>query len=164
MNPLQPPRLLFVCTANMNRSVTAAAWSDRWFSERFVTAQIKSAGTHAWEGGQAASNTIAAMQAHGFDLRSHRTTPLSSALIAWADHVVVMEPMHRDKVLGLAPDAADKVVPMWPFVDETGDHVLDPQGGPLEGFEAMASSLAEASKALVAHVLAERRRKRKQGR
>lgn len=159
---LRPPRLLFVCTANMNRSVTAAAWAEKWFSERFVSAEIQSAGTHAYDGAPAAASTIEAMFEHGFDLREHRTRRVSGALVGWADHVVLMEPMHLEVVRGLAPDAEDKFLPMWPFVgDGEGDHVLDPHGGPLEGYRGMASSLSDASKQLVAHVLAERRRRRR---
>ncbi len=157
-----PPRLLFVCTANMNRSVTAAAWTQKWFSERFVSAEIQSAGTHAYDGAPAAASTIEAMFEHGFDLREHRTRRVSSALIAWADHVVLMEPMHLEVVRGLSPDAEDTFLPMWPFVgDGEGGHVVDPHGGPLEGYRAMASSLSDASKQLVAYVLAERRRRRR---
>lgn len=145
----------------MNRSVTAAAWSEHWLAQRFVNAEIRSAGTHAYDDANAAASTIEVMHPHGFDLRSHRTTRLTSVHIAWADHVVVMEPMHRDVVLGLSPDAQEKVVPMWPFVEESDeDHVVDPHGGPVEGYRLMALSLQEASKKLVAHILAERRKAR----
>jgi|GEM_PF-763142 len=145
----------------MNRSVTAAAWSGTFFTERFVAAEIRSAGTHAYDGNRAAASTIEAMSEHGFDLRSHRTSPLTPAALAWADTIVVMEPMHKDTVVGLAPQHAAKILPMWPFVgDGEGTWVHDPHGGPIEGYRAMALEIGEASKKLVAHVLAERRKNR----
>ncbi len=156
-----PPRLLFVCTANMNRSPTAAAWALKLFADRFVGAEIRSAGTHAHDGGLASASATQAMLALGFDLRTHRTRLLTAEAITWADSVVVMEPMHRDKVLGLAPDAAHKIVAMWEFVEDGGDHVRDPQGRAYAEFERSAVEIGTATQKLVAHVLAERRARRR---
>ncbi len=164
MTAPHPPRVLFVCTANMNRSVTAAAWSERFFAERFVSAEIRSAGTHAYDGKPAAASTVEAMFAHGFDLRGHRTARVTGEAVQWADSIVVMEPMHRDVLLDVASEQVEKIVPMWPFVgDGTGTWVNDPHGGPIEGYRAMASEIGEASKKLVEELLARRRRHRDKG-
>ena len=161
MSSMNPPRVLFVCTANMNRSPTAATWAGQAFTQRFVTAQIRSAGTHAWDGGPASANATQAMLELGFDMRSHRTQLVSAQLLAWADHVVVMEPMHRDKILEVAPDVADKIIPMWPYIDDQGDHVLDPQGHEYAAFQRSAGEIGEATAKLVEDLLAERRARRR---
>lgn len=148
----------------MNRSVTAAAWSERFFVERFVSAEIRSAGTHAHDGHPAAASTIEAMFDHGFDLRSHQTARVTGEALHWADSVVVMEPMHRDVLLDFASEHVDKIVPMWPFVgDGTGAWVNDPHGGPIGGYRLMAVEIGEASKKLVEELLERRRRHRNKG-
>ena len=145
----------------MNRSVTAAAWSGRFLAENFVTADIRSAGTHAYDGNQAAAYTIEAMHEHGFDLREHRTSPIAPEVLAWADSIIVMEPMHRDVLLAAAPEHEAKIVPMWPFIGDGAETwVHDPHGGPMEGYRAMALSIRDGSRRLVDHLLAERRRRR----
>lgn len=147
----------------MNRSPTSATWAEKWFTERFVSAEIRSAGTHAYDGREASAFATDAMRELGFDMRSHRTSRLAPEHLAWADHVVVMEPMHRDVALKLDPSAADKIIPMWAFVDGGGDEVDDPHGGALDAYRASAKELGEATQALVAHILAERRRRRTGG-
>lgn len=156
-----PPRVLFVCTANMNRSPTAAAWAAELFTKRFVTAQIRSAGTHAWDGGPASANATQAMQELGFDLRSHRTRLISAEALGWADHVVVMEPMHRDRILEFAPEVESKIVPMWDFIEGTPEHVVDPQGHEYEAFQRSAAEIGQATAKLVDWILAERRARRR---
>lgn len=158
---MSPPRLLFVCTANMNRSPTAGAWASKLFADRFVTVDVRSAGTHAYNGGLASANATQAMLPLGFDLRTHRTSAVTPELLAWADHVVVMEPMHRDRLLALAPAVADKIIQMWEFVDGGGDHVVDPQGHEYAEFERSAAEIGEATAKLVEHVLAARRARRR---
>lgn len=164
MSSMIPPRVLFVCTANMNRSPTAAAWANKLFAERFVTAQIRSAGTHAWDGGPASANATQAMAELDFDLRTHRSQPIRAELLDWADHVVVMEPMHRDVILESAPEYADKILPMWDFIEDGGDHVVDPQGHEYEAFRRSAAEIGEATAKLVVHILAERRARRRAAR
>lgn len=158
---MSPPRVLFVCTANMNRSPTAATWAAKAFTDRFVSAQIQSAGTHAYDGGPASANATQAMLGLGFDMRQHRTRLINAELLAWAEYIVVMEPMHRDRILGVAPEVADRIVPMWEFVDGDGDHVLDPQGHEYAEFERSAAEIGVATQKLVAQILSERRARRR---
>jgi protein-tyrosine-phosphatase len=153
---MRPPRYLFVCTANINRSPMGAAWVERYLTERFVAGEIRSAGTHAWEGAEAGAYTIDAMRELGFDLRQHRTTPLSAELVEWADHVVVMEPMHAEVVSKVAPD---KVVRLWHWIDGA-EEVDDPQGQPLEAHHRAAANIGEAVGKMVAEHLAARRARR----
>ena len=148
----------------MNRSPTAAYWAERHFAARFVAAEIRSAGTHARDGGEAAAHTTAAMFDHGFDLRPHRTTRLSRPALEWADQVVVMEPMHRDVIFSMAPELASRVVELWPFIDPASESVMDPHGGPLDGYQQSATEIGLAVRALVDQVLAERRRRRQEER
>jgi len=72
-------RILFVCTANLNRSVTAEGLFKNW-----AGVETKSAGTTEW-----AAN------------------PLTQEVCAWADQIFVMEEYHRKQVLGRCGGAAE---------------------------------------------------------
>ena len=155
---MRPPRYLMVCTANINRSPMAEYWARKVLADRFVAAEIRSAGTHAWEGSEAGAYTIDAMRELGFDLRDHRTTPLNRDLIEWADHVVVMEPMHAEVVSTLVNE--DNLVCLWHWIDQA-DEVVDPQGQPLEAHREAAERIGRAIQAMVGEHLAARRASRR---
>ncbi|MCP4873260.1 MAG: low molecular weight protein arginine phosphatase [Proteobacteria bacterium] len=151
---MQPLRYLFVCTANINRSPMAATWTEHHLAQRFVIAEIRSAGTHAWDGSEAGAYAIDAMRELGHDMRAHRSQPVSEALLDWASHVVIMQPMHEEKIAGRV-DAA-KIVRLWDFV-EGADRVVDPQGHPLDEFRTAAASIRDATSLMVKAHLATRR-------
>lgn len=157
MSAFRSQRWLFVCTANINRSPMALAWAERVLSSRFVTAELDSAGSHGWDDGEAGAFTIDAMRGLDFDLRDHRSKPLSPALLAWADYVVVMEERHADVALGLDPDCGPKIRRLWHFQPDGGDHVVDPHNEPLEAHREAAQVIGVAVTALIQQVFAERR-------
>ena len=155
----RPPRYLFVCTANINRSPMASTWAEHYLTQHFVAGEIRSAGTHAWKGAEAGAYAIDAMREHGFDMRSHRSQPISSELLDWADHVVVMEPMHSE-VVGPKVEPS-KLIELWDYVDGA-DHIADPQGHPLEAFRRAAGEIEGAVSRLISRQVAERRAARAQ--
>jgi len=71
----RPRRILFVCTANENRSPTAAAVFRDMLSQRGKAEgedfEVRSAGLWAWRG-----------------------VPMSQELVDWADEIYVMEDHH----------------------------------------------------------------------
>lgn len=75
-------RLLFVCTANIDRSTTG----EDIFKDQ-PGLDVKSAGTEDWA-----------------------TIPISKELIEWADIIFCMEDHHRQKVLQMNPKEAGKTV------------------------------------------------------
>lgn len=77
-----PERILFVCTANIDRSATAEDLlrGDDSF-------EVLSAGT--W---------------------LHARRKISRELLDWADKIFVMEEHHKDAVLDLKPDAENKII------------------------------------------------------
>ena len=151
----RPLRYLFVCTANINRSPTAATWADKYLTDRFVFAEIKSAGTHAWDGNPAGAYSIDAMRELGFDMREHRSQPATAELLEWADHVVVMEPMHEEFLRPAMPEGKT-MLRLWDYMEGT-DHVVDPHGGPLEAHQQAAALIGTAIELMVSEHLAARR-------
>jgi protein-tyrosine phosphatase len=153
---MRPPRYLFVCTANINRSPMAAAWAEQHLAEHFVVGEIRSAGTHAWGGAEAGAYAVDAMRELGHDMRAHLSQPVTDELLDWADHVVVMQPMHEDVV---GERGGDKLVRLWDYV-EGAEQVVDPQGQPLKTYQAAAQSIGTAVLAMVTDHLAARRARR----
>ena len=138
----------------------AEAWARRLLEKRFVMAEVRSAGTHAWDDALAGADTTDAMRELGFDLREHRSTRLTPKLVAWADVVAVMEPMHADVVLEQDPSAEAKLHRLWTFLPGDADHVEDPIGQELEAHRAAARAVGTAVQALVDQWFAQRRASR----
>jgi len=137
----------------------AASWAARVLEDHFVFAEIRSAGTHAWDGAEAAAYAIDAMRELGFDLRLHRSQRLTEELMSWADHVIVMEPMHAEVAQGLlgSQGASDRVVGLWSYLEEAAAHVSDPHGQELEVYAASARSIGRGVEKLLEMQLEERR-------
>lgn len=101
------PRLLFVCTANINRSPMAAALLRQRLDEAGLDGQIASAGVLE-PGHPASPHAVATMAARGIDLRAHRTRRLSAEDVLGADLMLGMERRHVRAAAVLAPSALPK--------------------------------------------------------
>lgn len=157
----RPPQYLFVCTANINRSPAAAAVAkERLTSEHFIAAQIRSASALGWDGYEAGAYTMDAMRELGFDLREHRSSPLTAEVCDWADKIVVMEPGHARRVLELAPHVEDRVLGLWDWMEGL-DHVPDPQGEDLDTHRVCMKRIQGATERLVDDLVAELRAARR---
>jgi predicted protein tyrosine phosphatase len=75
-------KILFICTANMQRSPTAEKTYSK--DERF---EVKSAGTE------------------NFAIQQ-----ITQELIDWSDYIVVMETQHKKKILKMFPDTINIIV------------------------------------------------------
>jgi protein-tyrosine-phosphatase len=135
----------------------AEAWARKFLEDRFVAADVRSAGTHAWDAAEAGAYTTDAMREIGFDLRAHRTTRVTAELLEWADVVAVMEPMHAEVVLELLPEVEAKLHRVWTFLPGNPDHVTDPHGHQLDAHRTAAQAVGGAVKALIDQWFAERR-------
>jgi protein-tyrosine phosphatase len=69
---------------------------------------VISAGTAAHDGMPATAYAVQATEARGIDLRRHRSQELTAATVRESDLILGMEPGHVERVLELAPDAADR--------------------------------------------------------
>ena len=69
---------------------------------------VISAGTAAHDGMPATAYAVQATAARGIDLKGHRSQELTAAMARESDLILGMEPGHVDRVLELAPDAAER--------------------------------------------------------
>lgn len=160
MNEIRATRYLFVCTANINRSPSAATWAEHHLAARFVSADIRSAGVAAWQGGEASAYAIDVMRELGMDMRSHRSQPTTPELLLWADHIVVMEPGHAKHIIDMQPEVEERIIELWTYLSEQAEWVHDPHRQSIDVFRASCTSLGDAVKRLVLEHLAARRNAR----
>jgi protein-tyrosine phosphatase len=70
--------------------------------------RVSSAGTQGWEGAPAQPFSVQAAAEREIDIAEHVARRLSLADIRAADLIVAMAGEHRDEVVEMAPDAADR--------------------------------------------------------
>lgn len=127
------PRLLFVCSGNLHRSVMATALAAAMLEQAGRDAVTGSAGTLGLQGRASPPQVLDVCAELGLDVSAHRCRPLTLSLIQHADAIIVMEEKHGDVVLRLAPEADSRLFFLGDYADEPGD-VFDPIGQPTEVF------------------------------
>lgn len=123
---LRPLRILFVCTGNSCRSPMAEGIARKLAEERGMSLELKSAGTHARSDWTATPEAVQVCGEIGVDISGHQAQRLSSELVEWADHVLVMEEMHAYAVQACDWRAPFKVWKMGEFVGKK--QIDDPVG------------------------------------
>jgi L-threonylcarbamoyladenylate synthase len=125
--------VLFVCTGNTCRSPMATGLFRKYLAQKLgskvdqlekIGYKVGSAGTMAAIGWPASPEAIEVCKAKGADISGHRSAALSARLIRQSDVVYAMCRQHRDYVLELCPDAADKC-----FLLAQNTEIPDPIGG-----------------------------------
>ena len=100
--------LLFVCTGNTCRSPMAAAIAEDMIRRRgWHHVTVRSAGATAGVGSPPSAQAVQVAAERGVDLSGHRSRPLTSELVRWADAIIVMSDWHVARVEELG--GADKV-------------------------------------------------------
>jgi protein-tyrosine phosphatase len=136
--------ILFVCTGNTCRSPMAEALCKRLFADRLACSveelqgrgiRVLSAGLSAMIGAPATVEAVAAARAYGGVLEGHQSQPLTPALLAGADHILVMTQGHLRALAANFPDCGTQPMLLAP----EGDDVDDPVGCMMEVYQRCAA-------------------------
>ncbi len=132
--------LLFVCTGNTCRSpmaacLFAASAPPGW--------RALSAGTRALSGDMASDGALYAMKRLGRSLDSHRSQPVTRALLDSVDVVVAMTPGHAEILRVMWPDCSADV---RAFDDPP---IYDPYGGSNDDYVRAAADIARQLPTLI---------------
>ena len=148
LEALSQVKFLFVCTGNTCRSPMAEGIFRKYLAEKLqcnvdeidkMGYIINSAGIIGSVGYPASTEAVAACAAKGVDIKAHRNKGLSRELIEESDIIFVMEQIHGDRVIALAPTAANRCLLL---ASKTG--IPDPIGQPQESYNNCAKLIERA--------------------
>ena len=143
-------KFLFVCTGNTCRSPIAKGLFSKYLAEKIgcridqleeIGYKVLSAGTAGIIGVPASAEAVKACAVRGVDIKAHRSTALTKELIEQADFVFAMGSDHRQQILALSPQAADKCVLLAENID-----IPDPIGQPQEVYDSCTDLIENAVK------------------
>ena len=136
------PSILIVCSANICRSPMAEAILKHLVANRPDAGEwhIASAGTWARYGAPAAVLSQVVVQEMGMDISSHRSQPVTDALIKQYDLVLTMERQHKEGLILQFTPYAKKIYMISEMVNRVED-VPDPIGGELTDYQVTANML-----------------------
>lgn len=168
--------IVTLCTGNVARSVMLGYMLDTLFARTTVPCQIRTAGTHVYEGSSMSGRTrdallgIGELGAHPYG--AHRSRQLCADDVQWADVVLASEANHVRYVLTNFPDGRGKTVllgqlvaqapPALPWSEQLAKvtraepdaffDVADPAGGDQNAYDACARHIWELAQAFTSSV------------
>lgn len=139
--------VLFICTGNSCRSVMAQALLEKKLKEKKrEDVEVLSAGLLMMGGLGASEQTKETLRGEGIDVSGHLSIRVNREMIGRSDIILVMEKLHEDKILEMAPEAKNRVFLLKEFarIDDANLDIEDPMGKSMEFYEKILATIKQA--------------------
>ncbi len=140
-------RVVFICTGNSCRSVMAEALLKKILQEKGrQDVEVLSAGTMMLSGLSVSSGTKEVLAREGIDVSTHLSQKMTRDMAHSCDLILVMERIHEDAVIRLAPEVRNRVFLLKEFakINDGRPDVADPIGRSADFYEKTFLIIKEA--------------------
>ena len=134
--------VLFVCTANLNRSPMAMAILRSKVGAEQPDWRIESAGTWALEGASPNQNILQALAERGLELQGHRARMVTRELLQSFNLILTMEEGQKEALQIEFPELAHRVYLLSEMIGLTFN-IADPVGGDLQDYRVTADEIEQ---------------------
>lgn len=146
-------RIAFVCTGNTCRSPMAEALARQLLAERLEVAptrldefgfELASFGLFAAHAAPASSGSLEVMAERGIDLRPHRSRAAVPETLLRCDRIYGLTAGHVEALRAQLPPGRH---PLLETLDEAGQDISDPVGGPRAAYQRALADIERALRA-----------------
>jgi predicted ATP-grasp superfamily ATP-dependent carboligase/protein-tyrosine-phosphatase len=151
--PARVERVLVLCKGNICRSPFAAELLRKRAADRGIRLEVCSAGLDTTPGHDAYPLAKTTSHTYGVDLDRHRTNPLTTEMIRWADVVLVMEAVQLLQLRDVATGARAKTFLLGQFASSATTDIRDPYTGTPDDFQRCYAVIQDACEGFLGSIV-----------